>query len=94
MVVSYVIVPLDMMEMVSMIASISMNVLLKLMNVHQFKIAKIQRFWIFDCTVISVYFRDRISARVLMVLFKMGHSVLISMNVKMEVQIVMSMLTV
>ena len=44
MVVSYVIVPLDMMEMASMIASISMNVILKLMNVHQFKIAKIQRF--------------------------------------------------
>ena len=44
MVVSYVIVPLDMMEMASMIASISMNVILKLMTVHQFKIAKIQRF--------------------------------------------------
>ena len=44
MVVSYVIVPLDMMEMASMIATISMNVILKLMTVHQFKIAKIQRF--------------------------------------------------
>ena len=42
----------------------------------------------------SVYLRDRISARALMVSFKMGHSVLISTNVKMEVQIVMSMLTV
>ena len=78
-----------------MIAVISMNVVLKLMTVHQFKIAKILRFFLFDIALLSVLkFRDHIFARALMALYKMGHFVLILTNVKMEIQIVMSMLTV
>ena len=45
-VVSYVIVPLDMMVMASMIALILMNAILKLMTVHLFKLAKILRYLI------------------------------------------------
>lgn len=43
-VVSYVIVPLDLMVMESMIVLISMNVILKLMTAPPFKTAKILRF--------------------------------------------------
>ena len=53
-VVSYVIVPLDLMVMESMIVLISMNVILKLMTALPFKIAKILRFRISHCTVTSV----------------------------------------
>ena len=93
-VVSNVIVPLDLMVMESMIVLISMNVIPKLMTAHPFKIAKILRFEFYIELLPVLYFRDHIFAHVLMVSLKMGHFVRISMNVKMEVQIAMNMLTV